>query len=83
MERNEVRIGVEGRLSGDTARALGGRIDETGDGFELVVPFVDQSQVTGLLVRLGDLHIGFRHVSVSPCTDSPGDPSGTTRGGTP
>lgn len=75
MERMHLRIGVQGRLSETTARSLGGWIDEGDGGFELVVPYVDQPQVTGLLVRLGDLHIAFDHVAVSSC-DTPPDPSG-------
>lgn len=74
MERLQLRIGVQGRLSDDTARALGGRLDDTGTGFELVVPYVDQPQLTGLLVRLTDLHIAFHHVAVSPSTDPTGHP---------
>lgn len=65
-----LRIGVRGRLSESTARTLGGWIDERDGGFELVVPYVDRSQVTGLLVRLDDLHIEFRHVLL-PRHDGP------------
>lgn len=77
MGTSQIRIGVQGRISDATARHLGGRLETTDDGYELVVPYVDQSQVTGLLVRLGDLHIPFHHVAVSPST-SGGTPDRTT-----
>lgn len=68
MATQQIRIGVHGRIGESTARSLGGHVDRTEDGFELVVPYVDQAQVTGLLVRLGNLHIAFHHVVVAPAT---------------
>jgi hypothetical protein len=78
MGAQQVRIGIRGRISDATATTLGGRIEAGDDGFELVVPYIDQAQVTGLLVRLGDLHIPFHLVAMSPSattTDTPTDES--------
>ena len=66
MAPQQIHIGVQGRISAATARSLGGHLDVTDDGFELVVPYVDLAQLTGLLVRLGDLHIAFHSLAVSP-----------------
>lgn len=77
MGPRQIHIGVQGRISAATASSLGGRIDVTDAGFELVVPYVDQAQMTGLLVRLGDLHIPFHHVAMSP-SDPGTTPADTT-----
>lgn len=66
MADQEIRIGVIGRIGEHAARMLGGRIEQAPDGFDLVVPHLDQAQVTGLLIRLDDLHIGFHRVAVVP-----------------
>lgn len=66
MTDQEIHVGLTGRIGEHTARMLDGRIEPATDGHELVVPYLDQAQVTGLLVRLGDLHIGFHRVSVTP-----------------
>lgn len=71
MADHEIRVGVTGRIGDHTARMLGGRVVQDTDGFELVVPYLDQAQVTGLLMRLDDLHIGFRRVTVAPTNPSP------------
>lgn len=73
MGTQQIHIGVQGRISDATARSLGGQVDTTDDGFELVVPYVDQAQVMGLLVRLGDLHIPFHRVALSPQSRPTGD----------
>lgn len=78
MGPRQIHIRVHGRISVETASSLGGRLHVTDDGFELVVPYVDQAQMTGLLVRLGDLHIPFHHVAMSPPSDSGTSPDDTT-----
>lgn len=75
MGAQEVHIGIRGRISDATARNLGGRVEDTDDGTELVAPYVDQAQITGLLLRLGDLHIPFHHVAVSPTTTNTDNPN--------
>ena len=72
MTVRELRVGVAGRIGDHTASTLGGRIEATADGFEFVAPYVDQAQVTGLLLRLADLHIEFHRVHVTPA-----EPAGT------
>lgn len=69
MTVRELRVGVAGRIGDHTASTLGGRIEATADGFEFVAPYVDQAQVTGLLLRLADLHIEFHRVAVTPSDD--------------
>ncbi len=70
MEAMLLRIGVTGRLGQHTAQALGGWIEESADGFDLVAPYLDQAQLIGLLVRLGDLHVTFQHVAIAPASAS-------------
>ena len=60
-----VRINLTGRISGHAAMTLGGWVEETDDSSVLVAPYVDQAQLTGLLVRLSDLHLAFDRVAVS------------------
>lgn len=59
-----VRINLTGRISGHTATTLGGRVEELDDGSVLVAPYVDQAQLTGLLLQLADLHLTFDQVAV-------------------
>lgn len=68
----EVRIRVRGRISGHAAAELGGRVEATSEGSLLVAPYVDQPQLTGLLVQLCDLHLGFDHVAIEPAGASAG-----------
>lgn len=70
MRSRTVRVNVSGQLSGHAAMALGGWVEQTDNGSVFVAPFVDQAQLTGLLVRLSDLHLAFDHVAVetTPCT---------------
>lgn len=65
MSGNQLRIRLTGSLADTTALALGGEI-AWGPGSEvhLVTDYVDQSQLTGLLVQLGDLHIDYDLVVV-------------------
>lgn len=59
-----VRVKLTGRISGHAATTLGGWVEESDRGSVFVAPYVDQSQLTGLLVQLADLHLGFDHVAV-------------------
>jgi hypothetical protein len=61
-----VRINLTGRITGHAATTLGGRVEQSDDGSVLVTPYVDQAQLTGLLVQLSDLHLTFDHVAVEP-----------------
>ncbi len=71
MAEQQLRIRVQGRLSHDTVEALGVEIEIVGDRFELVVRYVDQAQLTGLLLQLSDLHIAVDRVEV--CDVSAGE----------
>lgn len=70
MEMQQLRIRVHGRISQSTARALGLEVEAVDDGFELVCSYMDQAQLTGLLVQLSDLHIAFDRMEV--CGPGPG-----------
>ena len=65
-----VRINLTGRISGHAATTLGGWVEETDHGSVLVAPYVDQAQLTGLLVQLSDLHLAFDHLAVAPAADN-------------
>lgn len=70
MTPPKIRIKLDGRVSDATATSLGLTLEPAGDGFELVGAYVDQSQLTGLLVQLSDLHISYGNVEITG-TDSP------------
>jgi len=65
-----VRVNMTGQISGHAAMTLGGWVEQTDTGSVLVAPFVDQAQLTGLLVQLSDLHVSFDRVAVetTACT---------------
>lgn len=71
MESSQLRIRVHGRVSQPTAAALGLGVEPVDDGFELVCPYVDQAQLTGLLLQLSDLHIAFDRIEI--CGSKPGN----------
>jgi hypothetical protein len=64
-----IRINLTGQLSGHTATTLGGWVEQTDHGPVLVAPYLDQAQLTGLLVQLSDLHLTFHQVAVDPAVD--------------
>lgn len=64
MTQRELRIRVHGRISTETAEELGARVERVEDGYELVFDYVDQAQLTGLLVRLSDLHISYDRMEI-------------------
>lgn len=66
-----VRINVTGRISDHAATTLGGWVEESDHGPVLVAPYVDQAQLTGLLVQLSDLHLDFDRVAVEATTAVP------------
>jgi hypothetical protein len=80
MADQELRVDVTGRIGDHIAQMLGGRVEETPDGFTFITPYLDQAQVTGLLMRLDDLHIGFHQVTVTPPVTNNND---TTEGAQP
>lgn len=63
-DQRHLRIRIQGRLGAETADALGVRCERGADGYLLVFGYVDQAQLTGLLVRLSDLHIPFDRVEI-------------------
>lgn len=73
MTQRKLRIRVHGRISTETAEELGARFERVEDGYELVFDYVDQAQLTGLLVRLSDLHISYDRVEIG---DTPEPDSG-------
>ena len=66
MSKPTVRIRIAGRMSHHAATTLGGWVEEAEDGSVLVTPYVDQSQLTGLLLQMSELHLGFHHVAIEP-----------------
>lgn len=64
MSRRQLRIRVDGRITDDTAAALGMTAERVEDRDELVAAYVDQAQLTGLLVHLADLHISYDRIEV-------------------
>ncbi len=56
-------IQLNGDLADATAEALGCWVVRE-QGVWLTTDYVDQPQLTGLLVRLGDLHIAFETVAI-------------------
>lgn len=70
MDMQQLRIRVHGRISQATAQALGLEVEAVDDGFELVCSYVDQAQLTGLLLQLSDLHIAFDRIEI--CGLKPG-----------
>lgn len=64
MAREQIHVRVRGRISDATADILGAEVAAVDDGFELIYPYVDHAQLTGLLVQLSDLHIAFDRIEV-------------------
>ncbi len=64
MPSQIVRVELDGKISDTAADALGCRV-ENDRADVLVAPYIDGAQLTGLLVRLADLHLGFRSVVVA------------------
>jgi len=82
MPTRTVRIEVTGRISGHAASALGGWVEAGDEGSVLVAPYIDQAQLTGLLVQLAELHLAFHHVAVQPAagtSPTAATPEGTIR----
>ncbi len=72
--QRHLHIRIEGRLNARTADALGVRCERATDGYQLVAGYVDQAQLTGLLVRLSDLHIPFDRFEIVDPARTPGSP---------
>lgn len=62
--RRELWIRVGGRISEDTAVALGAEPKRSDGVHELVFDYIDQAHLTGVLIRLSDLHISYDHVEI-------------------
>lgn len=73
--QRQLRVGIQGRLSAETADALGVRCEQGPQGYQLVLGYVDQAQLTGLLARLSDLHIPFDRVEILDLPGSLGSPT--------
>lgn len=69
MASQQLRIRVQGRISAQTADALGVECESIDDGFELVFAYVDQAQMTGLLLQLSDLHIAYDRLEIRRSED--------------
>ncbi len=65
MNNQQIRIKTDDRISDSTASTLGLKAETTKDGFELVCPYIDQSQITGILLQLSDLHIPYGRVEIA------------------
>ena len=65
MPNKTIRIDLVGRIGTTTAAALGGALIDAERGDRFVTAYVDQAQLTGLLVQLGHLHIAFDRVAIT------------------
>ena len=65
MPNKIIRIDLVGRIGTATAEALGGALIPAEGGDEFVTAYVDQAQLTGLLIQLADLHIPFNRVAIT------------------
>jgi len=64
MPTRTILINVSRRVGPSTAAALGCTVAVRGDEYELVAPYRDQAQLTGLLVQLSDLHLSYNRVDI-------------------
>ncbi len=64
MVAKKLRIRIQGDLNRRTAEVLGVEVEVVGDRFELVIRYIDQAQLTGLLLQLSDLHIAFDRIEI-------------------
>lgn len=78
MTTELLRIQLAGELADTTAEALGCWL-EHGECIQLVTRYVDQAQLTGLLVQLADLHISYDRVEIGGTDVAGSDPSGFPR----
>lgn len=84
MATKRIRIRLLNGLDDTTATALGGRIERV-DTVEFVADHLDDAQITGLLVRLADLHLPFDRVEITatdgdvPRCGGAADPAGGER----
>ena len=66
MSKPMVRIETTGRVSSHAASTLGAWVEEGDAGVWLVAPYLDQSQLTGLLLQMSELHLDIRSVVIRP-----------------
>lgn len=78
MPTEMLRIQLTGDLADTTAESLGCRL-ERGRSVQLVVGYIDQAQLTGLLVQLADLHISYDRVEIGGNDVAHPDPTGSDR----